>query len=79
MVQRCSCVLLAEYRSLYPLLPPEQIAEAICGSGLLQVETSLIEKNIATMMSRGSYYRRLEGALGAGVTLALGTKVAETT
>lgn len=55
------------------------IAEAICDSRLLQVESSSVEKSIATMISRGSYYRRLEGVLGVGVTLVLGTEVAETT
>lgn len=79
MVQRCSCLLLAEYQSRHPLSSTSMIAEVICDSRLLQVEKASVEKSIATMISRGSYYRSLEGALGAGVTLTLGTEVAETT
>lgn len=79
MVQRCACLVLVEYRSRYPSISNEEIAKAIANSQLLQVEQASVEKTITTMLSRGSYYRNLENALGKGVTLVLGAEIAETT
>jgi hypothetical protein len=79
MVQRCACILFAEHRSRYGNVPPAVIADSICNSHLSGVDTVYVEKTIEKIISRGSYYRSLEQALGAGVTLALGTDVAEST
>lgn len=79
MVQRCACVLLAEYQSRHQTLPVGAITAALNGSQLLSVEQTVVEKTVITMMERGSYYRNLENALGAGATLALGTEIGETT
>ena len=79
MVQRCACILFADYRSLYGEIPPETIATTICESQLLGVDPAYVESTIDKMIKRGSYYRNLESVLGAGASLALGTEIAETT
>lgn len=78
MVQRCDCVLLAAYKSRHPLASAEAITATFNASKLLRVEKVKVEKTIATMIQRGSYYRNLENVLGAGSTLALGTETSET-
>lgn len=79
MVQRCACLVLAKYRSRYQSIPVDSIAEAINESRLLNIKPASVPGKIATMLSRGSYYRSLENALGVGATLVLGTEIAETT
>lgn len=78
MVQRCACILLAEYRSHHPLLSVEAITAGFNASQILPVEKRTVETTITTMLQRGSYYRNLESSLGAGSTLALGTEITET-
>lgn len=78
MVQRCACILLAEHESRHGILPAETIAEALNDSHMPHVDVASVQKNIAKMMSRGSYYRSLEKALGRGTILALGIEMPET-
>lgn len=78
MVQRCACVLLAEYQSRHGIVPAGIIAEALSSSRLLPTNVASVEKEIAKMQMHGSYYRSLENALGKGATLAFGTDMAET-
>lgn len=70
MVRRCACILLAEYRSLYPQYTVDSIAELT--SKALCVELLQCRDAIGKMLTYGSYYRNMEQALGKGVTLALG-------
>lgn len=77
MVQRCVCILLADYQSRHPLLSVDDITRAVNTTQFLPVEKEVVEKTIATMSQRGSYYRNLERILGAGSTLALGTEITE--
>lgn len=78
MVQRCLCVLLAEYQSRRKGLSAEAIAQAINGSHLPYGDVISVRRCVAKMESQGSYYRNLENALGKGATLALGGGVSET-
>ena len=79
MVQRLACVLLAEYRTQNASMSSGEIADCLGRCHPLRINGASIEKEIARMIERGSYYRSLERALGVGVTLALGTQIAETT
>jgi len=75
MIRRCACILLAEYRSLYPQYTIDNIAELASKS--LNFDLSQCRDAIGNMLNYGSYYRNMEKAIGKGVTLALGITHAE--
>ena len=79
MVQRCACILYAEYKSRNTFASPTSIAETLCNSHLLAADSASVIKAVNKMTNQGSYYRNLEAALGAGATLALGTNISENT
>ena len=79
MVQRCACLLFVEYRSKHQHLSSDAIANIICTSNLPGVDFQHCKGAVSKMTTFGSYYRNMERTLGKGVTLALGTNVAETT
>ena len=79
MVQRCACILFAEYRSWYGRASRETIATTICESQLLRVDSAYVKRTVDKMIELGSYYRNLDSALGEGASLAFGTEIAEST
>lgn len=75
MAQRCACILLAERHHRFRVA---DIASAMTNS----THGAVFDAQCATiksMVTFGSYYLSLEEALGRGVTLALGTDIAEST
>lgn len=78
MVQRCDCILLAEYRSRHPSSSSDIITEVFDAFRLIHIDKVTVKKTITNMVQQGSYYRSLEKALGSGSTLALGTTISET-
>ena len=78
MVRRCLCVLFVDYQTRSPQVSSDAVAGEIVGADLDHA-LEPYKKAVMEMMSLGSYYRRLKTALGAGVILALGTKIGETT
>lgn len=81
MVQRCLCVLLVDFQSLYrSQASAETVAdEFLDDSGIPESDRECFQTTVLSMMSRGGYYRHLESTLGKGVILAMGTKIGETT
>jgi len=79
MVQRCACILYAEYKSRNISTSPAAVAAILCNSCLPTVDSASVIKAVDKMTTQGSYYRNLETALGAGATLALGTNIPENT
>lgn len=75
MVQRCACILLIEQA---PEVSATEIAMALTGQNSGE-EFQARYNDVVKMTTLGSYYRALEVALGKGVTLALGSDIAETT
>jgi hypothetical protein len=75
MAQRCICILLAErHHKFHAADIASELAQNSC-EGTFEDHCSTIK----SMVTLGSYYQSLETWLGRGVTLALGTDIAEDT
>lgn len=77
MIRRCSCMLLAEIRTLRPHQEVVAVATAVHAHESSRSLKELI--NITnSMLSDGSRYNNLEKVLGVGAALALGKNYSET-
>lgn len=75
MAQRCACILLIEQA---PEVSATEVAMALAGQNSGD-EFQARYNDVVRMTTLGPYYRSLEAVLGKGVTLALGTDIAEST
>lgn len=78
MVQRCSCILLVEFRTKYEITSLEDTAEMLYQQHHLYQSSEAALEALKAMIDSGHRYKNLEKQVGLGASLTWGTSLSET-
>lgn len=76
-MQRCSCILLVEFRTKNNVTSVEDTATMLYDQHHLFPSLAIAKEGLAAMIDAGHRYKNLERSIGIGAPFVLGTTLAE--